>query len=222
MLHDADDPEDGSRDGVAGRESGPASEVHHQARQRPRRERSSERADGDGQARPVLVPVLAAAMMAPTAMLIEKPVLPHTCAAKSVTISAPRRRSGEPAERSHPVIARVGLALTISLSLSLRARMMNRRPFTVGVIAALPQADNCRVVLSAVEIIEQRKQAPREDVSSSSVPEAFIRGQINRCRELLQWRPSDRIVGFTTDTLRSSHAHLLLAVGILVALLTSE
>jgi len=186
----------------------------------------------------VLVPVLAAAMMAPTAMLIEKPVLSHTCATKSVTISAARRRSGEPAERSHPVIilasargrsrvvrrlfARVGLALTISLSLSLRARMMNRRPFTVGVIAALPQADNCRVVLSAVEIIEQRKQAPREDVSSSSVPEAFIRGQINRCRELLQWRPSDRIVGFTTDTLRSSHAHLLLAVGILVALLTSE
>ena len=45
----------------------------------------------------VLVPVMAAAMMAPTAMLIEKPVLPQTCAAKSVAISAPRRRSAEPA-----------------------------------------------------------------------------------------------------------------------------
>jgi hypothetical protein len=41
--------------------------------------------------------VIAAAMMAPTAMLIEKPVLPHTCAANSVAISAPRRRSAEPA-----------------------------------------------------------------------------------------------------------------------------
>jgi len=39
-------------------------------------------------------------MIAPTAMPIEKPVLPHTCAAKSVTISAPRRRSGEPADGS--------------------------------------------------------------------------------------------------------------------------
>jgi len=41
---------------------------------------------------------MAAAMIAPTAMLIENPVLPQTCAAKSVAISAPRRRSGEPAK----------------------------------------------------------------------------------------------------------------------------
>jgi hypothetical protein len=44
--------------------------------------------------------VIAAAMIAPTAMPIEKPVLPDTCAAKSVAISAPRRRSGEPADGS--------------------------------------------------------------------------------------------------------------------------
>jgi hypothetical protein len=33
-------------------------------------------------------------------MLIENPVLPQTCAAKSVAISTPRRRSGEPAKGS--------------------------------------------------------------------------------------------------------------------------
>ena len=48
----------------------------------------------------VLLPVMAAAMIAPTAMLIENPVLPQTCAAKSVAISTPRRRSGEPAKGS--------------------------------------------------------------------------------------------------------------------------
>jgi hypothetical protein len=40
----------------------------------------------------VLVPVMAAALMPPTAMPIECPVLPHTCAAKSVAKPATPRR----------------------------------------------------------------------------------------------------------------------------------
>ena len=39
----------------------------------------------------VWVPVMAAAMMPPTAMPIECPVLPQTCAAKSVASNRPRR-----------------------------------------------------------------------------------------------------------------------------------
>src|SRR5882672_11836400 len=39
----------------------------------------------------VLVPVIAAAMIPPTAMPIEWPVLPSTCAVNKVAISAPRR-----------------------------------------------------------------------------------------------------------------------------------
>src|SRR6266850_5016658 len=39
----------------------------------------------------VLVPVMAAARMPPTAMMMEWPVLPSTCATNSVAISAPRR-----------------------------------------------------------------------------------------------------------------------------------
>ena len=53
----------------------------------------------------VLVPVMAAAMMAPTASDIECPVLPHTCAANRVAMSL-RRLAVSVGDAAVVVIAR--------------------------------------------------------------------------------------------------------------------